>query len=51
MINGPDGNLNEGEYEEVEEGIHVSSRYSSFTNRRNPRIWGIEETRVFYTVS
>ena len=35
----------EGEYEEVVEGIHPTSRYSSFTDKRNPCAWGIEETR------
>jgi hypothetical protein len=51
VIQGPDSTINDGEYEEVEEGIHASSRYSSFTNRRNPRVWGLEETRIFYSVS
>ena len=38
----------EGDYEEVEEGALVSSRYSSFTDRRNTKAWGLEETRLFY---
>jgi hypothetical protein len=28
----------------------VSSRYSSFMNKRPSRQWGIEETRIFYHV-
>ncbi len=43
-----DTTINETEYEEVEEGALVTSRYSSFTNRRSAKAWGIEETRLFY---
>lgn len=42
--------LPEIEYEEVEEGAHVTSRYSSFMNKRPSKPWGIEETRIFYNV-
>lgn len=45
-----DAAINETEYEEVEEGALVNSRYSSFTNRRPAKAWGLEETRLFYNV-
>lgn len=45
-----DSLIAEGEYEEVEEGIHASSRYSSFLNKRKSKSWSIEETRLFYKV-
>lgn len=38
----------EGEYEEIEEGIHATSRYSSFLIKKKSTPWGIEETRLFY---
>lgn len=41
--------INETEYEEVEEGALITSRYSSFTNRKAAKMWGIEETRLFYS--
>ena len=50
MIANQDSNLVEGEYEEVEEGIHASSRYSSFSNKRKAANWTNEETRDFYKV-
>lgn len=38
------------EYEEVEEGAAGgSSRYSSYSNRRPAKVWGLEETRLFYS--
>lgn len=43
-----DATINETEYEEVEEGALITSRYSSFANRRPAKLWGIEETRLFY---
>lgn len=43
-----DATINETEYEEVEEGSATTSRYSSFTNRRSAKSWGLEETRMFY---
>jgi len=42
--------LAEGEYEEVEEGAHASSRYSSFLKKRKSTMWSIEETKEFYKV-
>jgi hypothetical protein len=42
--------LAEGEYEEVEEGAHASSRYSSFLKKRKFTMWSIEETKEFYKV-
>ncbi|RYH29991.1 hypothetical protein EON65_06635 [archaeon] len=36
------------EYEEVEEGAMPTSRYSSYSNKKPSRAWGIEETRLFY---
>ena len=50
MIANQDAQLVEGEYEEIEEGIHATSRYSSFLNKKKAKAWGIEETRVFYKV-
>lgn len=51
MVDDRDANIHEGEYEEVEEGAHPTSRYSSFSNKKPSRTWGIEETRIFYNVS
>mmetsp|Transcript_5668 Transcript_5668/g.12473 ORF Transcript_5668/g.12473 Transcript_5668/m.12473 type:complete len:236 (+) Transcript_5668:156-863(+) len=48
MIANQDSMIAEGEYEEVEEGVHAGSRYSSFLNKRKSKSWGIEETRLFY---
>lgn len=50
MIANQESVIVEGEYEEVEEGIHASSRYSSFSNKRKSTNWTIEETRDFYKV-
>lgn len=50
VIANQDSAIIEGEYEEIEEGIHASSRYSSFLNKRKSKSWGIEETRQFYKV-
>lgn len=50
MVGTIDSNAAENEYEEIEEGIHASSYYSSFTNRRKSATWGIEETKQFYKV-
>jgi hypothetical protein len=50
MIANQDSMIAEGEYEEVEEGVHAGSRYSSFLNKRKSKSWGIEETRLFYKV-
>ena len=50
MIANQESAIVEGEYEEVEEGIHASSRYSSFSNKRKSTNWTIEETRDFYKV-
>ena len=38
------------DYEEVEEGIHPTATYSSFSKRIYSSPWGIEETRRFYEV-
>ena len=38
------------DYEEVEEGVHATARYSSFRSNARGAIWGIEETRRFYEV-
>ena len=51
MIANQDSVIEEGEYEEVEEGVHASSRYSSFLNKRKARAWGIDETKLFYKVN
>ena len=50
MVANQEAQMVEGEYEEIEEGIHASSRYSSFLNKKKSRAWGIEETRQFYKV-
>lgn len=49
VVGGPDTTLVEGEYEEIEEGVHASSRYSSFLNNKKAVCWGLEETRLFYS--
>ena len=49
VVGGQESGLAEGEYEEIEEGVHASSRYSSFLNRKKPARWGLEETRLFYS--
>mmetsp|Transcript_1669 Transcript_1669/g.2643 ORF Transcript_1669/g.2643 Transcript_1669/m.2643 type:complete len:290 (+) Transcript_1669:138-1007(+) len=36
------------DFEEVEEGIHPTAKYSSFVPSRHSAIWGIEETKRFY---
>jgi hypothetical protein len=36
------------DYEEVEEGIHPTATYSSFSKRIYSSPWGVEETRRFY---
>eukprot|EP00981_Chlorochromonas_danica_P011913 scaffold4347_cov269-Ochromonas_danica.AAC.3 len=41
-------NKDDQEYEEVVEGLHASSRYSSYSHRKQGRTWGLEETRLFY---
>jgi hypothetical protein len=51
MVANPESQIVEGEYEEVEEGIHAASRYSSFLNKKKSKSWSIEETRQFYKVS
>lgn len=51
MVANQDSLIAEGEYEEIEEGIHAASRYSSFLNKKKSKSWGIEETRLFYKVS
>lgn len=38
------------DYEEVEEGVHATARYSSFRRSNRGGMWGIEETRRFYEV-
>ncbi len=38
------------DYEEIEEGIHPTATYSSFSRRIPSAKWGIEETRRFYEV-
>jgi hypothetical protein len=38
------------DFEEVEEGIHPTARYSSFTKHGHSAIWGLEETKQFYEV-
>mmetsp|Transcript_99348 Transcript_99348/g.195149 ORF Transcript_99348/g.195149 Transcript_99348/m.195149 type:complete len:237 (+) Transcript_99348:72-782(+) len=48
MVANQEAQMVEGEYEEIEEGIHASSRYSSFLNKKKSKAWGIEETRQFY---
>ena len=50
MVGSAEPNSAEGDYEEVEEGIYPTSRYSSYKERRKSRFWGIEETRLFYRV-
>ena len=45
-----DSTFAEGEYEEVEEGVHASSRYSSFLSNKKAARWGLEETRLFFEV-
>jgi hypothetical protein len=50
VIANQDAQVVEGEYEEIEEGIHASSRYSSFLNKKKSKAWSIEETRLFYKV-
>ncbi len=45
-----DDTIGDGEYEEVDEGIHPTASYASFLNRPHSTIWGIEETRRFYEV-
>ena len=51
MVANQEAQMVEGEYEEIEEGIHASSRYSSFLNKKKSKAWGIEETRQFYKVN
>lgn len=42
---------NEDYFEEVEEGIHATCRYSSFTKRGTGSTkWSLEDTRKFYKV-
>eukprot|EP01039_Chlorochromonas_danica_P004113 gene4114-4507_t len=41
-------NKDDQEYEEVVEGLHAGSRYSSYSHRKQGRTWGLEETRLFY---
>ena len=45
-----DDTIVDGEYEEVNEGIHPTASYGSFINRPHSAKWGIEETRRFYEV-
>lgn len=51
VVANQDSLIVEGEYEEIEEGIHASSRYSSFLNKKKSKSWSIEETRQFYKVA
>jgi hypothetical protein len=50
MVANQESAIVEGEYEEIEEGVHASSRYSSFLNKKKSKVWSIEETRQFYKV-
>jgi hypothetical protein len=38
------------DFEEVEEGIHPTAKYSSFTAAVHSSAWGIDETKRFYEV-
>ncbi len=38
------------DFEEVEEGIHPTAKYSSFTSTIHSHAWGIDETKQFYEV-
>lgn len=51
MIDNRNQGGDDGDYEEIEESIHATSRYSSFTSKRSAKVWGIEETRIFYNVN
>ena len=51
MVANQDPAIAEGEFEEVEEGIHATSRYSSFMRRQRASRWSLDETRAFYRVS
>lgn len=51
IVGHDEGITAEGEYEEVEEGVHATATYSSFLKRKYSVTWGIEETRRFYMVS
>jgi hypothetical protein len=42
IVGGNDNQLSEVDYEEVEEGAQLTSRYSSFTNKRSGKMWGME---------
>lgn len=42
------GPVTHEDFEEVEEGIHPTAKYSSFTQHIHSRTWGIEETKQFY---
>lgn len=37
-------------YEEVEEGVHATCRYSSFSKKTQTKRWTTEETKLFYAV-
>lgn len=39
------------DFEEVEEGIHPTAKYSSFTPPVYSSAWGIDETKRFYEVN
>jgi hypothetical protein len=38
------------DFEEVEEGIHSTAKYSSFAPSTHSSAWGVDETRRFYEV-
>jgi hypothetical protein len=44
------GPVTHEDFEEVEEGIHPTAKYSSFTKHVHSHTWGLEETKQFYEV-
>mmetsp|Transcript_76 Transcript_76/g.153 ORF Transcript_76/g.153 Transcript_76/m.153 type:complete len:322 (+) Transcript_76:92-1057(+) len=42
------GPVTHEDFEEVEEGIHPTAKYSSFTKHVHSYAWGLEETKHFY---
>ena len=42
--------LNEGEFEEVNEGTHAVATYKSFLREQKHEKWGVEETKRFFHV-
>lgn len=50
LVANQDPSSAEAEYEEVEEGVHATCRYSSFSKKTGGKKWSIEQTKEFYKV-